>query len=333
MTARGNEGRSPGVALVTGISGQDGSYLAEALVQRGWSVHGLLRPGHSWSGEGVTIHVGDLTNSDRLAAVVRETAPDVIYNLGGISSVGYSWNEPYDTALVTGAAPIALMDAALQLQRSEGKAVRFFQASSAEIFGAASAPQSESTPRAPISPYGVAKSMAHAAVAVFRSQGLAASAGILFNHESVRRPPSFVTRKITLGAAAIKLGLRTELVLGNLNAQRDFGWAPDYVEAMIAIAGAEEPDDFVIATGVAHSVREFAEAAFASAGLGEIDRYLRIDARFSRAADAPTMRGDASKIARVLGWKASTSFEDVARKMVEHDLAWLQEHGDQGLNL
>lgn len=329
----GPVGAGPGVALVTGISGQDGSYLAESLTKRGWTVHGLIRPGHSWSGDGVQVHHADLADSDGLVALVRDTAPDVIYNLGGISSVGYSWNEPYDTALVTGAAPIALMDAALQLQRSEGKGVRFFQASSAEIFGAAPAPQSESTPRVPISPYGVAKSMAHAAVAVFRSQGLAASAGILFNHESVRRPPSFVTRKITLGAAAIKLGLRTELVLGNLDAQRDFGWAPDYVDAMLAIASAEEPDDFIIATGVAHSVREFAEAAFASAGLGEIERYLRIDARFSRAADAPTMRGDASKIARVLGWKATTSFEDIARKMVEHDLEWLDQHGPEGLSL
>ena len=332
MTMR-TEGRQPGVALVTGISGQDGSYLAEALAQRGWAVHGLIRPGHEWRHEGVTMHFADLTDTDRLKTIVRETAPDVIYNLGGISSVGYSWSEPYNTAVVTGAAPIALMDLALRAQRATGREIRFFQASSAEIFGPAEAPQSETTPVRPITPYGVAKAMAHTAVGMFRSQGLAASSAILFNHESVRRPASFVTRKITLGAAAIRLGLRETLTLGNLSALRDFGWAPEYIDAMIAIAEAPEPDDFVVATGVAHSIREFAEAAFAAAGLEHVDDYLRTDPRFARAAEAPTMRGDASKIARVLGWKASTTFEEVAARMVEHDIEWLQTHGAEDLNL
>ncbi|MBL0706596.1 GDP-mannose 4,6-dehydratase [Sinomonas cellulolyticus] len=332
MTTR-TEGRQPGVALVTGISGQDGSYLAEALAQRGWSVHGLVRPGHEWGRAGINVHFADLADAGRLEAIVQEIVPDVIYNLGGISSVGYSWSEPYTTAVVTGAAPIALMDQALRTQRATGREIRFFQASSAEIFGAAKAPQSEATPFRPVTPYGVAKAMAHSAVGTFRSQGLAASSAILFNHESVLRPPNFVTRKITLGAAAISIGLRETLTLGNLNALRDFGWAQDYVEAMIAIAEAPEPDDFVVATGISHSIRDFAEAAFTAAGLDRVDNYLRTDPRFVRAAEAPTMRGDPSKIARVLGWKASTKFEEVAARMVEHDIEWLKTHGTEGLDL
>jgi GDPmannose 4,6-dehydratase len=330
MMATSADRLPPGVALVTGVSGQDGSYLAEALVGRGWTVHGIVRPGHSWSSRAVTTHAADLADTGTLERIVQETSPDVVYNLGGISSVGQSWSDPYNTAVVTGAAPLGLMDIALREQRATGRTIRFLQASSAEIFGSAAAPQNELTPLRPVTPYGVAKAMAHSAVAVFRSQGLAASSAILFNHESVRRPGSFVTRKITLGAAAISLGLRSTLTLGNLSAERDFGWAPDYVEAMMAIAEASEPDDFVVATGAAHSIRAFADAAFAAAGLGSADGYLRTDERFSRAADAPVMRGDASKIERVLGWKAATGFEEIAARMVEHDLEWLRENGDEG---
>ena len=330
MTAN-TQNRSPGVALITGVSGQDGSYLAEALIQRGWTVHGLLRPGHSGADERVRVHFGDLSDADRIETVVRESAPNVIYNLGGISSVGYSWSQPYNTAVITGAAPIGLMNIALRAQRATGREIRFFQASSAEIFGSAVAPQSEATAVQPITPYGVAKAMAHSAVGMFREQGLAASSAILFNHESVRRPASFVTRKITLGAAAIRLGLSDSLTLGNLGAMRDFGWAPDYIDAIVAIAEAPEPDDFVVATGVAHSIQEFAEAAFAAAGLGGIEGYIRTDPSFARAADAPTMRGNASKIARILGWKATTTFEEIAARMVEHDLEWLRVRGADGL--
>lgn len=323
--------KSP-IAFITGVSGQDGSYLAERLVDRGWEVHGLVRTAEPSRNEtaaaNVEFHQGDLVDSERLRQLVLELAPDAIFNLGGISSVATSWNSPYQTALVSGAAVIALLEAALELQNRSGSEVRFFQASSAEIFGhATEVPQRESTALAPLSPYGVAKSMAHRSTALFRSKGLFATTGILYNHESIRRPPSFVTRKISLGVAAIALGMRRELVLGNLDAVRDFGWAPDYVRAMEMILEHTEADDYVIATGDSHSIREFVVATFEAAGISDGMSLVQTDPRFARPLEAPEMRGSAKKIFEQLGWSPITRFHDIAKKMVENDLELLSQTG------
>lgn len=322
----------PKKALITGVRGQDGSYLAERLMLEGWEVHGLVRPGTSSDFDtivhGVHFHTGDLMDGPGLAGLVAEVKPDTLFNLGGVSSVATSWREPYQTSMATGSAAIALLDACWQVQETLGYPVRYLQASSAEIFGnSIELPQTEETPILPASPYGAAKAFAHHATGVFRSRGLFASTAILYNHESLRRPSAFVTRKITMGVAAIALGLRDRLVLGNLDAVRDFGWAPDYVEALAAIAAADAPDDFIVATGISHSVKEFAEAAFTAAGITDGLTLVDTDPRFARPSDAPQMRGNPSKIANVLGWRATTNFDSVAAQMVAHDINFLRQHG------
>lgn len=318
-------------AFITGVSGQDGFYLAEHLVNSGWQVHGMTRSGDDAPTQlprPVTVHIGDLANAARLCSLVDEVQPDTIFNLGGTSSVAASWQQPYETSVSTGAASIALLEASWQLQERSGREVRFLQASSAEIFGnATQIPQDELTPIRPISPYGSAKAFAHHAVGTYRARGLFACSAILYNHESLRRPSSFVTRRITLGVAAIALGLKDRLSLGNLESIRDFGWAPDYVEALARIAAADEADDFVVATGVSHSVKEFAESAFAAAGIDRGLALVDLDPRFRRPVDAAVMRGDASKISKKLGWTASTSFEHIVQKMVEHDIEVVRQHG------
>ena len=231
-----------------------------------------------------------------------------------------SWQQPYETALISGASVVAMLETTWQLQQETGKQVRFVQASSAELFGEAeTAPQSEATPIRPVSPYGAAKALAHHAVGVYRNRGLFASTAILYNHESVRRPAKFVTRKITSGAAAIAAGRQDRLSLGNLDAVRDWGWAPDYVDAMDRIALASVPDDFVVATGISHSVRDFVAAAFKAAGLDDWERYVEIDSAFARPSDASDMRGDISKISSSLGWKPTMDFEQLVAAMVRHD--------------
>lgn len=318
-------------AFITGVSGQDGSYLTEHLVSSGWTVHGMVRAGddvrHA-SPATVTLHRGDLMDAPRMAQLIEDVEPDVVFNLGGMSSVAKSWQQPYEAAMVTGAASVALLEAAWRLQERSGRQVRFVQASSAEIFGnAAEVPQNESTPIRPVTPYGAAKAFAHHAVGTYRSRGLFASSAILYNHESLRRPDSFVTRRITLGVAAIALGLKNRIRLGNLDAVRDFGWAPDYVDALDRIATAERADDFIVATGESHSVKDFAASAFAAVGIPDGLSLVDTDPRFHRPAEALEMRGDPSKISTTLGWTATTDFRSIVQMMVEHDITLVRQHG------
>jgi GDPmannose 4,6-dehydratase len=318
-------------AFVTGVTGQDGGYLTERLIADGWVVHGLV---HVASGDSdellarcpeVVLHEGDLADADALAGLVRAVEPDEIYNLGGISSVAYSWANPVTTALITGLGAAGLLEAAWQLQEAVGRPVRVLQASSAEMFGAPDvAPQNEQTPLRPTSPYGAAKVYAHNLVGVYRVRGLAACSAILFNHESPRRPPTFVTRKITQSAARIAAGKQQVLTLGSLTSRRDWGWAPDYVDAMIAAIRHPEPGDYVVATGVSHSVADFVAAAFARVGITDWSAYVETDTTFIRPADAPELVGDATKVRELLGWNPTVTFEELVARMVEEDLRQLE---------
>lgn len=308
-------------ALVTGATGQDGSYLVEQLLGEGVEVHALVREGEvAPLPEVVLQHVGDLTDGPGLEALVGEVEPAEVYNLGGLSSVALSWSEPALTAQVTGVAVGHLLKGALDLQDRTGRAVRFVQASSAEIFGWAAPPQDERTPVAPVTPYGAAKAFAHHLVAVYRRRGLHASSCVLFNHESPRRPETFVTRKITAGVARLVAGQQEQLSLGNLDARRDWGWAPDYVDAMVRAVRHEDAGEYVVATGVAHSVREFVAAAFAAAGVVDWEDLVTLDPRFARPSDAPEQRGDPSRAAAELGWSPTVPFEELVARMVRHDL-------------
>ncbi len=314
-------------ALITGITGQDGGYLAERLLAEGCAVHGLVHDGDphvaalTARAPGVVLHHGDLTDDASLARVVAAAAPDEVYNLAGISSVAFSWERPVLTADVTALGAARLLEQVWQLQERLGRPVRFVQASSAEIFGDAEiAPQDEHTPVRPNSPYGASKAFAHQLVGVYRGRGLHAVSAILYNHESPRRPPTFVTRKITRAAARISQGLENELVLGNLDARRDWGWAPDYVDAMIRAARHSSAGDYVVATGTAHSVRDFVAAAFARAGVTDWESYVRVDQAFVRPADAVLQLGDSSKARAELGWLPTVDFEELVGRMVDADL-------------
>lgn len=308
-------------ALVTGVAGQDGSYLAEELLAAGYRVHGLVRPGDGAAPAGVVEHVGDLRDSQAMAALLLDVRPDHVHNLAGVSSVAASWEDPVATAEVNAVGALGLLEAAWRLQQASGRPVSFVQASSAEVFGdPASAPQDERTPVQPINPYGVSKAFAHQAVAVYRARGLRACSLILYNHESPRRPPTFVTRKITATAAAIAQGRADRLTLGNLEARRDWGWAPDYAHALRLAAEHPEPDDYVIATGVSHSVRDFVAAAFAHVGIADWEPLVATDPRFFRPADATELRGDAGRARRVLGWAPTLSLPQIVARMVDADL-------------
>lgn len=308
------------VALVTGASGQDGSYLVERLLEEGWDIHALVRDSDNRLPDGVVRFEGDLNDPERLGAIVAESAPDTVYHLAGISSVALSWQQPVMTAQVTGVAVSALLEAALTLQEDAGRPVRFVQASSSEIFGAATQiPQTEKTPIRPISPYGAAKAFAHHLVGVYRGRGLHASTAILYNHESPRRPEAFVTRKITAGVAAIAAGRASELSLGNLDVKRDWGWAPDYVDALVRAAAADTADDYIVATGVSHTVRDFVAAAFTAAGIENWEGLVTLDPRFARPVDAPEMRGDPSHTEAALGWRPTVGFDELVARMYEHD--------------
>jgi GDPmannose 4,6-dehydratase len=318
-------------ALITGITGQDGSYLAELLLEKGYEVHGMVRRASTEKFERIehlrdriTLHQGDLLDQRSLVDALRTAQPDEIYNLAAMSFVAVSWIQPTLTAEFTGVGVTRLLEA----MREVCPDARFYQASSSEMFGKVrEVPQNETTPFYPRSPYGVAKAYGHHITVNYRdSYGLRTTSGILFNHESPRRGLEFVTRKITWHAAAIKLGLREQVALGNLDAERDWGYAKDYVEAMWLMLQHDEPDDFVIATGEAHSVRECLEIAFDQVGLDPDGRVV-IDPAFQRPAEVDHLIGDYSKAKRQLGWQPQTSFEELIRLMVDRDLELLRRNG------
>jgi GDPmannose 4,6-dehydratase len=316
-----------GTALITGITGQDGSYLAELLLEKGYDVHGLVRRSSTEKfdriehlRERITLHQADLLDHRSLTDALKASRPSEIYNLAAMSYVAVSWIQPTLTAEFTGVGVTRMLEA----MREVCPEARFYQASSSEMFGKVQeVPQTETTPFYPRSPYGVAKVYGHFITVNYReSYDLHATSGILFNHESPRRGLEFVTRKITWHAAAIKLGIADKLRLGNLDAERDWGYAKDYVEAMYLMLQQDEPQDFVIATGVTHTVRTCLEVAFDQAGL-EIGDHVEIDESLKRPAEVDQLIGDPSKAERILGWKPETSFEQLIRLMVDADLELL----------
>jgi GDPmannose 4,6-dehydratase len=311
-------------ALITGITGQDGSYLAELLLEKGYEVFGMTRRASTENVERIAhltdrirLVQGDLLDAHSLASALRTAEPQEVYNLAAQSFVPTSWNQPVLTAEFTGVGVTRLLEAV----RAVDPQIRFYQASSSEMFGKVrEVPQNEQTPFYPRSPYGVAKVYAHYITVNYReSYGLYAVSGILFNHESPRRGLEFSTRKISDGAARIKLGLAEELVLGNVDAERDWGFAGDYVDAMWQMLQRDEPADYVIATGEPHSVREFAELAFAHVGL-DWQRYVKTDPEFLRPAEVDHLVGDASKAKRDLGWEPRHTFRELVEMMVDADL-------------
>jgi GDPmannose 4,6-dehydratase len=311
-------------ALITGVTGQDGYYLSELLRRNGFQVHGVLRAGGSCDGllPHVHSHYADLVDTESVSALTDSVQPDVVFHLAGISSVAASWQDPVSTTQVNALSTTALLDACLHTQERTGKKVALVNASSGEIFaGAAESPQTETTPLHPISPYGASKALAYMMCQVYRAKGLAASNAILYNHESPRRPDKFVTRKITKAVAAIAAGRLDRLILGDLTVKRDWGWAPDYVDAMYRMAKLGRGDDFVIATGEAHSVADFVAAAFEVAGVDNWRDHVETDAAFMRPADRAAMIGDASKAASVLGWQPTMTFGAIVKAMVCSDLA------------
>jgi GDPmannose 4,6-dehydratase len=314
-------------ALITGITGQDGSYLADLLLEQGYEVHGMVRRSSTEKFERIehlrdriTLHQGDLLDQRSLVDALRAARPDEVYNLAAMSYVAVSWIQPTLTAEFTGVGVTRLLEAL----REVCPEARFYQASSSEMFGKVrETPQTEATPFYPRSPYGVAKAYGHHITVNYReSYGLHATSGILFNHESPRRGLEFVTRKITWHAAAIKLGLANELRLGNLDARRDWGYAKDYVEAMWLMLQQDRADDYVIATGVTHTVRRCVELAFDRVGL-DWERYVVIDDAFKRPAEVDLLVGDPAKAKRDLGWETRTSFEELIALMVDADLELL----------
>jgi GDPmannose 4,6-dehydratase len=322
-------------AFITGVSGQDGSYLAELLLAKGYEVHGLIRRASSFNthrldpiyrdpheaGVRFLMHYGDLSDSGSLVNLIRELEPDEIYHLGAQTHVKVSFEIPEYTSDATGMGTVRILEAI----RASGVRTRFYQAGSSEMFGNVPAPQNERSPFHPRSPYGVAKVFAHWMTVNYRdAHGLFACNGILMNHESPRRGETFVTRKITRAVARIRAGMQDKLYLGNLDARRDWGYAPEFVEAMWLMLQQDQPGDFVIATGESHSVREFCELAFAHAGL-DWERYVEVDPRYFRPTEVDVLVGDASQAKRVLGWEAKTRFEDLARLMVDADIQLLDD--------
>jgi GDPmannose 4,6-dehydratase len=319
-------------ALITGITGQDGSYLAEFLLEQGYEVIGMVRRTSTVNfsriqhfQDEITLVSGDLLDQGSLISTLQEYQPDEVYNLAAQSFVPASWKQPVFTGNVTALGVTRMLEAI----RTVDESMRFYQASSSEMFGKVrEVPQNENTPFYPRSPYGVAKVYGHWITVNYReSYGLHATSGILFNHESPRRGLEFVTRKVTHGAAQIKLGLVDELRLGNLDARRDWGYASDYVWAMWLMLQQPTPDDYVIATGETHSIRELCEEAFGYVDL-DWQEYVRQDPRFMRPAEVDLLVGDASKAGRALGWEPKVTFGDLVRMMVDADVALLrEEHG------
>ncbi|MCW2816646.1 MAG: GDP-mannose 4,6-dehydratase [Nocardioides sp.] len=320
-------------ALITGITGQDGLYLAELLTEKGYDVHGLIRGQNNPKRElvqellpTITLHNGDLTDLSSLLRALRDSDPDEVYNLGAVSFVAYSWEQAALTTDVTAKGVLNVLEALRLHTGDDPSRVRFYQASSSEMFGKVQeVPQHERTLLWPRSPYGVAKVFGHYMTVNYReSYGMHASSGILFNHESPRRGPEFVTRKVSQAVARIHLGLQDELVMGNLDAERDWGFAGDYVEAMWLMLQQPEADDYVIATGETHSVREFVQEAFAHVGIDDWQRFVRFDERFTRPAEVDHLIGDASKARDRLGWKPRVGFSELVRLMVAADIEAVQ---------
>ena len=321
-------------ALITGVTGQDGSYLAELLLAKGYTVYGMVRRSsaiiksrlehlymepHEKKAR-LFLEYGDMAEGLALRKLLSHIQPDEIYNLAAQSHVRISFDQPEYTADVTGVGVLRLLEALRDFSQTSGKAVRFYQASSSEMFGASPPPQSEITPFHPRSPYAVAKVAAFWTTVNYReAYGLHCSNGILFNHESERRGENFVTRKITRAAGRIKIGLQDKLYLGNLEAKRDWGYAPDFVEAMWMMLQQDQPDDYVVATGESHSVAEFLDAAFGRLNLDWHD-FVETDSGYYRPAEVDSLLGDATKAGRRLGWKPRTTFLDMVRIMVDHDL-------------
>jgi GDPmannose 4,6-dehydratase len=323
------------VALITGVTGQDGSYLAEFLLKRGYEVHGVVRRSSSFAtaridhlrrgfdvpGEGLQLHYGDLGDGTGIRRIIEQTRPDEVYNLAAQSHVRISFDQPEYTADVVGLGALRLLEALRDHNQRHGRAARLYQAGSSEMFGkAVEVPQKETTPFHPRSPYACAKVYAHWQTVNYReAYELYAVNGILFNHESPRRGENFVTRKITRSVGRIKVGLQNKLLLGNLEAKRDWGFAGDYVEAMWLMLQQEHPDDYVIATGETHSVQEFLELAF---GCLELDwhRYVDTDPRFFRPSEVDLLRGDSAKARRILRWEPKVKFHELVSIMVDADL-------------
>jgi len=322
-------------ALITGITGQDGSYLAELLLEKGYEVHGVIRRSSTFNTSRIDhlykdphetdnrlhLHYGDITDGVGISNLVRDLEPQEIYNLAAQSHVKVSFEMPDFTAQVDAVGTIRLLEAI----RAAKIDTKFYQASTSELFGSTPPPQSENSPFAPQSPYAAAKLYSYWVVRNYRdAYGLHATNGILFNHESPRRGETFVTRKITIAAAKIKLGLQSKLYLGNLSAIRDWGFAPEYVESMWLMLQEDNPDDFVVATGVGATVRDFCEASFSALGL-DYREFLETEERYIRPTEVDALIGDSSKIERVLGWKAKTHWKRLAEIMVESDLRNLSE--------
>jgi len=322
-------------AFITGITGQDGSYLAQLLLVKGYEVHGLIRRSSSFNtqrleaiyqdpheaGARLFLHYGDLADANSMSAIIRTIKPTEVYNIGAQSHVRVSFDMPIYTTEVDAVGAIKLLEAVRDYQQQSGYQIRYYQASSSEMFGKVQeVPQTETTPFYPRSPYGCAKVFAHWATINYReAYGLHASCGILFNHESPRRGETFVTRKITRAVGRIKHGLQKKLYLGNLDAERDWGFAGDYVEAMWLMLQQDEPDDFVIATGVTMSVKEFCRQAFAAVGLDHED-FVEIDPRYLRPTEVDQLLGDASKARAKLGWEPKTKIKGLIKMMIDTDL-------------
>lgn len=317
-------------ALITGVTGQDGSYLAELLLAKGYTVHGLVRRSSSFNTERIdhiyqgpqeenrslVLHHADLSDGVALVNLLRDLQPDEVYNLGAQSHVRVSFDAPLYTGDVTGLGALRLLEAV----RASGISTRVYQASSSEMFGAAPPPQNEGTPFHPRSPYGCAKVFGYWSTVNYReAYGMFAVNGILFNHESPRRGETFVTRKITRAVARIQAGLQDRLYLGNLDAVRDWGYAPEYVDAMWRMLQRDEPEDYVVATGVPATVRQFVETSFAHAGLDSAE-HVRYDPKYERPSEVDALIGDASKARDLLGWEASVTVEELARIMVDADI-------------
>ena len=317
-------------ALVTGITGQDGLYLSELLLAKGYDVYGMIRGQNNPRRDLVErllpdlrLLNGDLTDMSSLIRALRTSEPDEVYNLGAVSFVAFSWENAQVTTDVTAKGVLNILEAVRLHAGDDPRAVRFYQASSSEMFGTVQqVPQDERTLLWPRSPYGVSKVFGHYMTINYReSYGMHASSGILFNHESPRRGPEFVTRKISQAVARIHLGTQHELVMGNLDAQRDWGFAGDYVDAMWRMLQQPEGGDYVIATGETHSIRDFLDLAFAHVGIDDWGRYVRQDPRFMRPAEIDQLVGDATKAREVLGWKPTVTFPELVAMMVDADVA------------